>query len=168
MKLKELSIDDGKEIYEMLQRIDHSENAFNNEVNGMSFDEYKQWLVKQAAWAKGEMLPEGYVKQWTYWLYDGDKPVGYGKLREKVTEKSRDFGGNIGLAIDPLYRGKGYGNTLFSKLLEKAKEINISEVFSTVEKFNYPSKKIHENNGGILVKENDSRWFFEFNLHKEF
>lgn len=167
MILRELSVDDGEEIYAMLQRIAPDENKFNNEVNGMSFEEYKQWLVKQAAWAKGEMLPKGYVRQWTFWLYDGSLPVGYGKLRESLTDQSRRLGGNIGFAIDPLQRGKGYGKVLFSELLQKAREHKIKEVVSTVEKFNYPSKKIHEKNGGILTDETDSRWFFEFDLYRE-
>ena len=151
MYLRELSIDDGIEIYEMLQRIGPSENAFNNAVNGMSFQEYKEWLKIQYAWSLGNCLPDGYVKQWTYWLIVDDNPVGYGKLREKVTEESRKCGGNIGYAIDPLARRKGYGNRLFNMLLEEARKKGIKEVFSTVEKFNYPSKRVHENCWGGVI-----------------
>jgi len=32
----------------------------------------------------------------------------------------------------------------------------------TVEKYNYASKKVIENNGGILYDENEFRWYFEF------
>ena len=70
MRLQELTIEDGMDIYEMLQRIKPEENAFHNEVNGMTYEEFKQWLQKQAAWATGDQLPAGYVQQWTYWLYD--------------------------------------------------------------------------------------------------
>lgn len=94
----------------MLQRIGPSENAFRNDVNGMTYEEYKIWLVLMKAWSKGERLPAGYVRQWTYWLVDNGVPIGYGKLRETATEESRKFGGNIGYAIDPLPCGKGYGN----------------------------------------------------------
>ena len=162
MELRELSLEDGKDIYEMLQRISPDENRFKNEANGMTYEEFKQWLIKQNNWAKGENLPAGYVKQWTFWLYDKDIPIGYGKLRERVTEQSRQFGGNIGFAIDPLHRGKGYGNILFEQLLDAAKKKKIDEIFSTVEKFNYPSKKVHEKCGGKLVDENEERWFFCF------
>lgn len=162
MELRELSVDDGMDIYEMLQRIGAEENAFHNDVNGMTFDEYKQWLVKQASWANGDSLPQGYVKQWTFWLYDNDKPVGYGKLREKLTDSSREFGGNIGYAIDSECRGKGYGYLLFSSLIEKAREIGIKEIMSTVEKNNIASKTIQEKCGGVLIKENEDRWFFSF------
>ena len=114
IKLIELSIDNGKDVYEMLQRLGPSENAFRNDVNGMSYQEYQDWLKIQAAWARGDQLPDGYVRQWTYWLYDNDTPVGYGKLRERVTEQSLKFGGNLGMAIDPLARGR-VTEILFSK-----------------------------------------------------
>ena len=162
LKLQQLFLSDGKDIYDMLQRIGSSENAFNNEVNGMSYEQYQEWLIKMNAWSRGEQLPDGYVKQWSYWLMDCDKPVGYGKLRERATEASKKFGGNIGYAIDPLHRGKGYGNQLFKLLLLEAKNKQIREVYSTVEKFNYSSKKVHEKCGGQLINEDNIRWYFKF------
>lgn len=162
--LQQLSISDGIEVYDMLQRIGPSENAFNNEVNGMTYEQYQEWLIKMDAWSRGDQLPVGYVKQWTYWLIDSNKPVGYGKLRERATEASRKFGGNIGYAIDPLCRGKGYGNLLFELLLLEAKQKRIHEVYSTVEKYNYNSKKVHEKCGGRLINEDDIRWYFFFDI----
>ena len=151
----------------MLQRIGPSENGFRNEVNGMDYDRYKEWLKMQHAWSRGEQLPDGYVKQWTYWLIVDGFPVGYGKLREKVTEQSRKFGGNIGYAIDPVVRGKGYGIVLFELLLRQAKNKGIKEVFSTVEKYNYASKSIHDRafGGGNLVHEDNERWYFTFDCN---
>ncbi len=162
--IQQLSILNGSKVYDMLQRIGPSENAFNNEVNGMTYKQYQEWLIKMDAWSRGEQLPDGYVKQWTYWLMDFDRPVGYGKLRERATEASKRFGGNIGYAIDPLYRGKGYGNLLFELLLLEAKKKNIIEVYSTVEKFNYSSKKVHEKCGGRLINEDEIRWYFLFDI----
>jgi|LSQX01.3.fsa_nt_gb predicted acetyltransferase len=160
--LVELDGKEGKEIYEMLQRIGPDENAFNNEVNGMSYEQFKSWLSLQMKWARGEDLPDGYVKQWTYWLVEENKPVGYGKLRERLTEKSRNFGGNIGFAIDPLSRGKGYGYILFDMLLIEAPNKGIREVLSTVERNNIPSKLIHEKCGGVIIEENEQRFIFDF------
>lgn len=165
--LCQLSSKDGESVYDMLQRIGPSENAFKNEVNGMTYNQYQEWLKKMDAWSRGDQLPKGYVKQWTYWLMVNTVPVGYGKLRERVTEASRKFGGNIGYAIDPLHRGKGYGKKLFELLLQEAKNKQIPEVFSTVEKFNYSSKKVHERCGGQLIKEDNVRWYFLFSLEEE-
>lgn len=162
--LKQLSPNDGIEIYKMLQRIGPSENAFNNEVNGMTYDNFQQWLIERDNWSKGEGLPKGYVKQWIFWLIVDKQPVGFGKLREKVTIESRKFGGNIGYAIDPLYRGNGYGKVLFGLLLEQASNMKIHEVYSTIEKPNHISKIIHDSYGGKTVMEDDKRWYYLFRI----
>ena len=166
ISLKQLSVHDGIDVYHMLQRIGPSEYGFNNEVNGMSFVEYKKWLIERDAWSRGEMLPDGYVKQWIYWLSVDERTVGYGKLREQPTEASRKFGGNIGYAIDPSERGKGYGNILFGLLLKQAAILNIHEIFSTVDKYNYSSKNVHEKHGGTLCSEDDFRWYYDFSISK--
>ena len=162
-KLVELKITDGADIYNMLQAIKAEEHLFHNEVYGMSYDQYKEWIVTQANWAHGINLPNGYVKQWIYWLYIDGRPVGFGKIREKVTENSRIIGGNIGYAISSKERGKGFGSLLFRLLLEKAKELKVEYILSTVEKTNPVSKRIHEKCGGLLIKENEDRWYFTFN-----
>ena len=46
--------------------------------------------------------------------------------------------------------------------IRKADEMGIEEKVLTVEKYNYASKKVIENNGGILYDENEFRWYFEF------
>ena len=165
----ELSGNEGHEFYDMLQRIGPNENMFNNDAHGLSYKQYERWLIRQLEWSKGENLPDGYVRQWVFWLMDNNEPVGYGKLRERLTDSSRRFGGNIGFAIDPLKRGLGYGYYLFDFLLDEAIRKGIVEVMSTVEKGNWPSKKIHEKCGGVLVEENDERFIFDFSerLEKE-
>lgn len=161
-ELRELQCSDGQDIYRMLQTIGSEEFEFHNEVNGMSYEEYKNWLIRQHEWSQGLGLPEGYVKQWIFWLFVFDKPVGFGKLREKLTESSRNLGGNIGYAISSEERGKGYGEVLFELLLRKAREMQIETVMSTVEKTNLISKRIQEKCGGVLIRENDKRWYFNF------
>ena len=128
----------------------------------MTRKEFAEWCIKQDAWSKGEMLPAGYVKQWTFWLYADNIPVGYGRLREKVTEQSRLFGGNIGYCISRKFRGRGYGLYLFGALLKAAVDLGIESIWSTVEKGNIASKIVHEKCGGVLAGENTERYFFSF------
>ena len=161
MYLKQLSPDDKDDIYNMLQRIGKEENEFTNAVNGMTFEEYKHWLIKMDKWSRGQELEPGYVPQTTYWLYDGDSPVGYGKIRNGLNEVSRIRGGNIGYAIDPTKRGRGYGTVLMQKLIEIAKKEGITERLATVQKYNYASKHVIEKCGGKLLYETDLRWYFE-------
>lgn len=162
LSLRQLSPSDGEACFLMLQHIEKEENAFTNPVKGMTFEEYKEWLREQDDWSRGENLPAGYVGQTIYWLWDGDVPVGIGKIRHALTERSRAFGGNIGYAISSEFRGRGYGSALLRELLLKADEMGVRERILTVEKYNYSSRRVIEKNGGVMFDENDLRWFFRF------
>ena len=48
LEIRKLSIDDGLDIYEMLQELPAEENGFINSVKNKTFDEYKEWLTKSA------------------------------------------------------------------------------------------------------------------------
>ena len=160
IELRKLTRNDGIDIFEMLKHIRKVENSFTNPTYDMSYAEYKEWLKLQEQWDKGEMLPEGYVPQTIYGLYDGDQPVGIGKIRHELTKDSRKNGGNIGYAISSLYRGKGYGSKLLELLLKEARSIGVKEFIITIDNNNGPSKTICEKNGGILIDENEERYFY--------
>lgn len=159
-----LSVNDSIDIYKMLKRIGTKENSFTNPVHEMNYSQFKEWLIEQDNWHREMDLPKGYTGQSTFWLYIEDIPVGIGKIRHKLTENSRKNGGNIGYAIDPKYRGNGYGNEILRLLILEATKMNIREVLLTVDKYNYPSRKIIEKNGGYIIDENKERWFFNINV----
>lgn len=161
IRLIQLSVNDGNDVYEMLQHIKSNENEFKNSAYGMAYAEFKEWLVEQAMWAHGINLPEGYVPQTIYWLYDDNVPVGVGKIRHKLTDDSRIMGGNIGYAVDNTKRGKGYATILLRMLIQKSIELGIGERLLTVEKYNLASKQVIEKNGGKLIKNTEDRWYFE-------
>ena len=98
-KLKKLSPADDMAIYNMLQEIPKNENGFMNGSNGLSYDDYKQWLIKSDDISKGIGLEDWMVAQNLYWLYIDCEPVGVGKLRLKLTDKLRQDGGNCGYGI---------------------------------------------------------------------
>ena len=160
--LRQLSVTDGQDIYNLLQHIGEEENAFKNPVKKMSYDEFKQWLVQQDAWSRNENLPDNFVGQTCFWLIVDDIPVAFGKIRHRLTPASRIQGGNIGYAVSSEYRGKGYGTKILNLLLRKANEMNIEEKLLSVEKNNVASKRCIEKNNGKLVSENQNRWFFMF------
>ena len=162
LHIEKMNITDDIEIYNLLQTIGVCENEFKNTAYGLSFLEYKKWLVEQDAWSKGECLPEGFVPQSIFWLYDDLIPVGMGKIRHKLNKHSRAIGGNIGYAIGANYRGKGYATELLKLLVNKAKSMGITEVLLSVEKYNPASKRVIEKAGGTLFDENIDRWYFNF------
>ncbi len=150
VELKELSTEDGKDIYNMLQDIDREENGFHNVASGMDYEEYKDYLKSNKRMAAGKDLKEGYVPQTIYWLYVDGKPVGMAKLRHYLNELLKERGGHAAYAVRKSERGKGYGKLILKKLIKKAQKKGIDELLLTVDEVNKASRKVIEANGGQL------------------
>jgi len=152
IELRKLSVDDGNDIYNMLQEIPKNENGFVNCCNERTFEEYKKWLAKSDNMANGIGLENWMVPQSTFWMYVDGIPVGFGKLRHYLTEKLKEDGGHIGYAIRPKFRNRGYGKLILKLILEKSKEIGIDEVLLTIFNDNAYSIKVALANGGKVEK----------------
>ena len=161
--LKKLSLSDDEKIYDMLQEIASNDNGFHNKVNGMSYKEFKRWLKKEFAVDNGK-LEKWMVPQTSYWLYDDDKPVGYGRIRHCLNENLSQTGGHIGYAIRSSERGKGYGNTILTLLLEECKKLNIEKIQIGANVDNIPSNKIILKHNGILFRCSDNKNFYNIDL----
>lgn len=157
IELREQSVNDDNDVYDMLQEIPRDENGFINGCNGRDFESYKKWLIKSANISKGIGLEDWMVPQTIYWLYVDGIPVGYGKLRHYLTDKLREEGGHIGYAIRPSCRNKGYGKLLLKLIVEKANEMGIKKVLVTVMNHNEYSIRVALANGGIIEKVTDQR-----------
>ena len=161
IELRRLSPNDGNDIYELLQLIPKNENGLINKANGLSFEEYKQWLINKQIESEQKGLVDGWkVPSTTYWLYIDNVPVGFGNVREFLTDALRIAGGNIGYGIAKPYRGKGYGKELLKLLLGKAKEKGIDKVLITIHKDNEASRAVAESNGAILEAEKEDRVYY--------
>lgn len=158
-ELRQLSISDGRDIYEMLKEIPYDENGYINSVNGKSFDEYKLWLISDDEKSKSIGLESWMVPSNTYWLYVDDYPVGVAKLRHYLTDQLREEGGNVGYAVRPGERGKGYGTILLKMVLEEAKKLHIDKVLITVRNYNTASIQVALNNHGYIEKVSDERHY---------
>ena len=159
IELKKLSLDDGMDIYDMLQEIPKDENGFVNGCNGCAYDEFKQWLVRCDNLAKGIGLEDWKVPQNIYWLYIDEKPVGMGKLRHRLTEKLKEEGGHIGYVIAPSYRNCGYGKILLKLLIDEARKLGIECILLTINNNNAASMKVALANGGVTERVNDIRHY---------
>lgn len=158
-ELKKLSINDDVDIYEMLQEIPKDENGFINTVNGMTFEEYKEWLIRSDAMSRGIGLEDWQVPSSFYWLFVDGHPVGKGNIRHFLTDKLRAEGGHIGYAIRPSERNKGYGTVLLKMIIKEARKMNIEKVLLTVRNSNTNSIKVALNNNGKIEKINEERHY---------
>lgn len=143
IELKQLSLNDGPEITEMLQEIGPGENGFENSGYDMELKEYLTKYDKQSKWID---LPAWYVAQTIYRLFINEKPVGYGKLRHELTERLLKEWWHIGYSIRPSERGKWYANIILAEILKKATEKKIRKVLLTCNEDNIPSRKVIEKN----------------------
>ncbi len=159
-ELIELSLEDGKKVYDMLQDIESEENRFHNSAKGLTFAEFKDYLIVNKRMAKGINLKEGYVPQTIYWLWIDDKPVGMAKLRHYLNENLREKGGHAAYAVRKSERGRGYGKLILKELTTKAKEMDIEDLLLTVDDVNITSRKVIEANGGELEKIKDGECYY--------
>lgn len=152
MEFKQLSVQNGIAEYQMLQDIGSHENGFPNEVYGISFNDYKKWLIEQDDYSRSQNLPENFIPQTTYFLYADGQPVGIARIRHHSSAFLEKQGvGNFGYGIAKQHRGKGYGNILFGKIIEICKSLGYTEVKSFVHVDNMASNKIFKNNGAVLA-----------------
>ena len=167
LELKRLSVDNGLDIYTMLQEIPAEENGLINKANGLTFDEYKEWLIVKQRDSEQEGIVDGWkVPSTTFWLYADGIPVGFGSVRHFLTETLRKAGGNIGYGIAPAFRGKGYGKELLRLLLNEAKEMGIDKVLVTILLDNIASQAVAIANGGVVTERTDERVFIWIDTKK--
>ena len=158
LELRKLSVDDGMDVYQMLQDIPLDENGLQNNANGLSYGEYKNWLIKKKQESELDGIVDGWkVPSTTYWLYADGVPVGFGKLRYCLTDALRKSGGHIGYGIAPQFRGKGYGKELLRLLIGKAYDIGIARVLVTIRLDNKASQAVALANGGVITEQTDER-----------
>ena len=167
LELKRLSVEDGTDVYNMLQEIPAEENGLINKANGLTYDEYKEWLIAKHKDSEQEGIVDGWkVPYTTYWLYADGTPVGFGHVRHCLTDALSKVGGHIGYGIAPQFRGKGYGNEILKLLLDKATNIGIDRVLVTVRLDNIASQAVALANGGVITERTDERVLIWINTGK--
>lgn len=161
--LKELSLDMIDDIYEMYQDIPNGDNGQTNEAYGLNKTEFKNWIIKQINRKNNEINFDD-TPTVTYIMYVDNYPVGYICLRTKINEQWKRWSGNFYYQIRSSERRKGYATKMLSSGLEKLKEFGFEEVYGQSSNGNIGSKKVIENNNGILIEECEGTHYFKIKL----
>lgn len=150
--LKEANEEDAEREYEFLKDTPADENGFENKYHGFSYEDFmKLALPQMIKSSKGIDLPNGYVPQTFYFLWDNSNIVGLFKLRHCLTDSLRNGAGHIGYGIHKNYRGKGYATKGLALAIEKAKDvIKENEIYLSVHIDNPASLKAQLNNGAYI------------------
>lgn len=162
--LREVTGNDGKEIFDMIKEIGPGENGFGNSGWDMREDEFEEYLKKNVEMGKGIGLKPNYLPQNTYWFYANDRPVGIINFRPEMNESLRKHGGNIGYSIRPSERGKGYGTKMLKEILKITKGYGLDKILLTVAEDNIPSRRVVENNSGEFYDILDGRCRYWINI----
>ena len=160
VELRPLSTVDGEDVYAFLQTLPANENGFMNSTAGMTYQEYRQWLVKQAANACKTEIEDGWrVPSGIWWLFVDGKPVGMAKLRYFLTDALREGGGHLGYAIAPEARGNGYAALMVNAMKPIAAAKGIDRMLVTVHNDNAASIRTALKCGGVIERVSDVRHY---------
>jgi predicted acetyltransferase len=112
--------------------------------------EIEEYIQRTKDHSESKNLPDYWVPATTFWLMDKEEFVGHVNVRHELNDHLLEIGGNIGYAIRPSARRKGYGMAILKLVLPKAKEVGLKKALVTCDESNPASKKIIEANGGEL------------------
>ncbi len=150
--LKQANVEDTEKEYQFLKDTPLDENGFENKYYGLSYEDFiNRALPKIIKSSKGIDLPNGYVPQTLYFLWDDNNIVGLFKIRHWLTDSLKNGAGHIGYGVKKNYRGKGYATKGLALAIEKAKEvIKEGEIYFSVHLDNPASLKVQLNNDAYI------------------
>ena len=157
--LKEASFEDIEKEFEFVKDIPKDENGFTNPYFGVTREDFENDILPRIInYSKGIGLPEGFVPETSYFLWDDETIVGWFRLRHYLNDFLRDAAGHIGYGIDKDYRGKGYATEGLRLTIEKAWGIiKEDEIYMSVRKDNPSSLQVQKKNGAYIHHEDDKK-----------
>ena len=161
--LKELDLNMGKDVYEMYQDIPTKESGSTNDCFGLSFDEFPKYLEKEIN-RKNNKVTYDDTPTITYVMYVYNNPVGLICLRTEIDDNWMKWSGNFYYRIRLSERHKGYGTKMLELALEEFRKLGFEEVYGQSSAGNIGSAKVIENNGGILLNENNGTRYYKIIL----
>jgi predicted acetyltransferase len=161
MELRKINLQDAAAQWEYTTALPSDENGLTNPYHGISYDEYmKKALPELISYEHPVNMPDWFVPESRYYLWDGNLLVGEFRIRHYLTEALRNGAGHIGYSVRKDLRRKGYGTEGLRLTIQIAREIiHEDEIYLRVNKDNIASQKVMLNNGAHLVSEDESHYF---------
>ena len=105
-------------------------------------------------------MPDWFVPETYYYLWDEGRLVGEFRIRHRLTEALRNGAGHIGYSVRKDARGRGYGTEGLRLTLEIAKQIvPEDEIYLRVNRDNIASQKVMLKNGARQAGEDETHLF---------
>ena len=160
LELRKMNLEDIKEQWEYVTALPMDENGLTNPYEGITFEEYKNTVLPELMMHENPVdMPEWFVPETYYYLWDDQVLVGEYRIRHYLTEALKIGAGHIGYSIKREFRGRGYGSKGLALALDLAREIvSEDEIYLRVLKSNIPSFKAISNNGAYIVGEDETHY----------
>lgn len=161
LELRKMNLQDIKEQWEYVTALPKDENGLTNPYEGITFEEYETTVLPELMMHENPVgMPEWFVPETYYYLWDSEVLVGEYRIRHYLTEALKVGAGHIGYNIKREFRGKGYGSKGLTLVLDLAREIvPEDEIYLRVLKSNIPSFKAISNNGAYIADEDETHYF---------
>lgn len=158
--LKTANYEDIEKEWLFQRAIPAEENSFINEYHNFSREAFDNALDTIISHSKGLNLPEGYVPQTIYYLWDDDKIAGTFHFRHYLCESLVEGSGHIGYYIAPEFRGKGYASQGLKMLIDEIRNtVHEDEIYLRVDKNNTASLRVMLKNGGYIHHEDEQKYY---------
>ena len=160
LELRKMNLLDIKEQWEYVTALPKDENGLTNPYEGITFEEYETTVLPELMMHENPVgMPEWFVPETYYYLWNGEVLVGEYRIRHYLTEALKVGAGHIGYSIKKEFRGRGYGTKGLAMVLDIAREIvPENEIYLRVLKNNIPSFKAITNNGAYIVDEDETHY----------
>ena len=161
MELRKINLQDAAAQWEYTAALPTDENGLTNPYHGVSYDEYVESVLPTLiSYEHPVHMPDWFVPETYYYLWDEGQLVGEFRIRHYLTEALRHGAGHIGYSIRREDRGKGYGTAGLRLAIEAARKIiPEDEIYLRVRKDNIASQKVMLNNGAYIAGEDENYLF---------
>ena len=161
LHLRKMNLADAQAQWRYVAALPADENGVTNPYEGMSFGAYQATVLPELMMHEHPVgMPDWFVPETYYYLWDGDTLVGEYRIRHRLTEALRTGAGHIGYSIARAYRGRGYGTKGLAMALEIARGIvPEEEIYLRVLKTNEPSIRAIRRCGAYQAGEDETHFF---------
>ena len=164
--LKKVNEQDAQEEYNFITELPADENGFTNKYYGISREEFMQKALPEIVnFSEGIGLPEGYVPETDFFLWDDNHIAGLFRVRHYLNDFLKKGAGHIGYGIKKEERGKGYASHGLAMALEEARElVKEDEIYMSVNRDNPASLRVQEKNGAYIHHMDDKEYYTRIKL----
>lgn len=161
MELRKINLRDAAAQWEYTTNQPADENGVTNPYSGVSLKEYTEKVLPALISCEHPVgMPDWFVPETYYYLWDGNRIVGEFRIRHRLTDALRTGAGHIGYSVRKEDRGRGYGTEGLRLTVQIAKDIiPEDEIYLRVNKDNIASQKVMLKNGARFAGEDEGHFF---------